>query len=176
MMVTAIVLLAVLGTGLVALDWGQMRQALGQADWRLVPVALVFTAFSYGCLAYAFAVTSKLFGIRMSQRDLFEIGFVSFTLNHLLTFGGVAGYSLRVLLIKRRRQSIRDVLVASIFHSTFNNLMLLALFPIGLVYLFLSYPLARGAAISVATAVALLFLLVLLAAAVIFVKPLRVVV
>ena len=174
--VMAVVFLALLGIVIVAMDWGQVQQVLGQADWRLLAIALLFTAVSYGCLGYGFAVVSKLFGIRMSQRDLFEIGFVSFALNHLVAFGGTAGYSLRALLIKRRRQSIRDVLVASIFHSTFNNLMLLTLFPIGLVYLFLSYPLARGAAISVATAVALLFLLVLLAAAVIFVKPLRVVV
>ncbi len=173
MMATAIILLALLGTAMVALDWGQMRQALGHADWRLVPVALVFTAVSYGCLGYGFAVTSKLFGIRMSQRDLFEIGFVSFTLNHLLTFGGVAGYSLRVLLIKRRRQSIRDVLVASAFHSTLNNLMLLVLFSIGLVYLLLSYPLARGEGTGVGIAAALLSLLGAFVASVIFVQPLR---
>lgn len=176
LIVVSVALLALLGIVIVALAWEQVRQILGQADWRLVSITLLFTAVSYGCLGYGFAVASKLFGIRMSQRDLFEIGFVSFALNHLVAFGGAAGYSLRVLLIKRRRQSIRDVLIASLFHSTFNNLMLLTLFPIGLVYLFLSYPLARGEATSVATAVSLLFLLVLLAAVVIFVKPLRVVV
>ena len=173
--VLAIALLALLGLVIVALDWGQMRQALSQADWSLVPAALLFTAISYGCLGYGFAITSKLFGVRLSQRDLFEIGFVSFALNHLLTLGGVAGYSLRVLLIKRRRQSVRDVLIASVFHSTLNNLMLFTLFPIGLVYLLLSYPLAIGEGIGVGIAAALLFALAVLAPAVIFVKPLRVV-
>jgi len=176
MVVAAITLLALLGVVIVALDWGQLRQALSQANWSLVPVALLFTAVSYGSLGYGFAVTSKLFGVRLSQRDLFEIGFVSFALNHLITFGGVAGYSLRVLLIKRRRQSVRDVLVASVFHSTLNNLTLLALFPAGLIYLLLSYPLARGEGIGVGIAAALLFVLVVLAPAVIFVEPLRVVV
>src|SRR5215210_4140128 len=115
MIVLAIALLALLGVATVALDWGQVRQVLGQAEWRLVPVALLLTAVSYGCLGYGFAVTSRLFGVRISQRDLVEIGFVSFALNHLIALGGVAGYSLRVLLIKRRRRSVRDVLVASVF-------------------------------------------------------------
>lgn len=176
MIVLAIALLALLGVATVALDWGQVRQVLGQAEWRLVPVALLLTAVSYGCLGYGFAATSRLFGVRISQRDLVEIGFVSFALNHLIALGGVAGYSLRVLLIKRRRQSVRDVLVASVFHSTFNNVMLLALFPIGFIYLLLSYPLTRGESISVGIAAALLFVLFVLATAVIFFKPLRVVV
>jgi glycosyltransferase 2 family protein len=158
----AVLLLAVLGLVTIAWDWGQVRQALGQADWRLVPIALLFSALSYACLAYGFVVISRLFGVRISQRLLFEVGFVSFALSHLVASGGVAGYSLRFLLIKKRGLPVKEVVVASLFHSTLNNLLLFALLPIGLVFLLLNHPLPKGEVIDIGLAAGLLFVLVVL--------------
>lgn len=167
--IIAVSLLALLGVVTVALDWGQVHQALAQADWRLVPAALLFSALSYACLAYGFVVISRLFGVKGSQRDLLEIGFVSFALGHLVTTGGVAGYSLRMLLIKKRGMPVKEVVVASLFHSTLNNLFLFALVPIGLVFLLLNRPLAsKGEAISVSLVAGLLFVLVILVVLVVF--------
>jgi uncharacterized protein (TIRG00374 family) len=175
--IIAVSVLALLGVITVALDWGQVHQALAQADWRLVPVALLFSALSYVCLGYGFVVISRLFGVMGSQRDLFEIGFVSFALGHLVTTGGVAGYSLRMLLTKKRGMPVKEVVVASLFHSTLNNLFLFALVPIGLVFLLLNHPLAsRGEAISIGLAAGLLFILVILVSLVVFSESLRAVV
>jgi uncharacterized protein (TIRG00374 family) len=165
---TAVVVLVLLGIAVAALDWGQVRQVLGQADWRLVPIALVFTALSYGCLSYSFAMTGRIFGVRMGRRDLFEVGFVSYALNHLVASGGTAGYSLRILLIKRRGLPVRDVLAASFFHSTLNNLLLFVLVPIGFIYLLINRSLSGSAAVSVGIVASLLLLLVVLATAVFF--------
>ena len=121
MLAIAIVLLALLGIVVVVLDWEQVRQVLGRADWGLGAITLLFTAFSYVCLSYSFAMTSRIFGVRMGRRDLFEVGFVSYALSHLVASGGTAGYSLRVLLIKRRGLPVRDVLAASLFHSTLGS-------------------------------------------------------
>ena len=172
-LVTAVVLLALLGIVVVALDWEQVRQVLGQADWRLVPIALLFTAVSYGCLSYSFAMISGIFGVRMSRRDLFEVGFVSYALSHLVASGGTAGYSLRILLIKRRGLPVRDVLAASLFHSTLNNLLLFILVPVGLVYLLANRSLPGAAAVGVGIAAGLLFFLVVMVAAVFFVGTFR---
>jgi uncharacterized protein (TIRG00374 family) len=169
----AIVLLALLGTVVVALDWGQAQQVLGQADWRLVLVALLLTAVSYGCLSYSFAAVSRIFGIRMGRRDLFELGFVSYALSHLVASGGTAGYSLRVLLIKRRSLPVRDVLAASLFHSMLNNLLLFILVPVGLVYLLTNHPLPRNTAIGIGAIAGMLLFLIVLVAAVFFVGPFR---
>jgi uncharacterized protein (TIRG00374 family) len=173
MLVAAIVLLVLLGIVVAALDWGQVRQVLGQADWRLVPVTLLFTAVSYGCLSYSFAMVSEIFGVRMGRRDLFEIGFVSYALSHMVTSGGMAGYSLRVLLIKRRGLPVRDVLAASFFHSTLNNLLLFVLVPVGFVYLLTNRSLSGSTAVGVAIVASLLLLLVLLVATVFFVETFR---
>lgn len=173
LLVIAIVLLALLGVIVVALDWGQVRQVLGQADWKLVPVALLFTGVSYGCLSYSFAITSRIFGVRMGRRDLFEVGFVSYALNHLVASGGTAGYSLRILLIKRRGLPVREVLAASLFHSTLNNLLLFILVPVGFVYLLTNRSLSGSTAVSVGVVASLLFLLIFLVAAVFFVRVFR---
>lgn len=166
--VGAVLLLAVLGMVIMAWNWDQVRQVLGQADWRLVPVTLLFSVLSYFCLTYGFVLISRLFGVRMSQRLLFEIGFVSFALGHLVASGGVAGYSLRFLLIKKRGLPIKGVVVASLFHSTLNNLFLFALVPVGLVFLLLNYPLPKGEVIDIGLAAGLLFVLVVLVVLVIF--------
>jgi uncharacterized protein (TIRG00374 family) len=169
----AIVLLALLGTVVVALDWGQAQQVLGQADWRLVLVALLLTAVSYGCLSYSFAAVSRIYGVRMGRRDLFELGFISYALSHLVASGGAAGYSLRVLLIKRRSLPVRDVLAASLFHSMLNNLLLFILVPVGLVYLLTNHPLPRNTAIGIGAIAGMLLFLIVLVAAVFFVGPFR---
>ena len=173
MIITAIGVLVLLGIAGVALDWGQVQQVLGQSDWRLVPVALLFTALSYGCLSYSFAMTSRIFGVRMGRRDLFEVGFVSHALNHLVASGGTAGYSLRILLIKRRGLPIRDVLAASFFHSTLNNLLLFILVPVGFAYLLANRSLSGSTAVGVGVVAGLLLLLVVLATAVFFVGNFR---
>lgn len=172
-LVTATVLLVLLGIVAVALDWVQVRQVLGQADWRLVPIALLLTAVSYGCLSYSFAMISKIFGVRMGRRDLFEIGFVSYALSHLVASGGTAGYSLRILLIKRRGLPVRNILAASFFHSILNNLLLFVLIPASFVYLLTNRTLSGSTAVGVGLAASLLFFLVVLMATVFFIGPFR---
>lgn len=169
----SVLLLTMLGVVILAWNWGQVRQVLGQADWKLMAVALVFSALSYICLTCGFVLISRLFGVQMGQRLLFEIGFVSFALGHLVASGGVAGYSLRFLLIKKRGLPIKGVVVASLFHSTLNNLFLFALVPIGLVFLLLNYPLSRDQVLDISLAAGLLFVLVVLVFLVIFSEPFR---
>lgn len=166
--VVAVALLALLGLAMVVLDLEEIRQVLGQASWKLVLVALLFTVLSYVCLSYSFAMVSRIFGVRMGLRDLFEIGFVSYALNHLVTTGGAAGYSLRMLLVKRRGLSIRDVFAASLFHSTLNSLFLFGLVPVSLVYFLTARSLSGDAALGVGVVAGLLLLLVVLVAAVLF--------
>jgi uncharacterized protein (TIRG00374 family) len=114
-----------------------------------------------------------IFGVRMGRRDLFELGFISYALSHLVASGGTAGYSLRVLLIKRRSLPVRDVLAASLFHSMLNNLLLFILVPVGLVYLLTNHPLPRNTAIGIGAVAGMLLFLIVLLTAVFFVGPFR---
>jgi uncharacterized protein (TIRG00374 family) len=165
--------LVVIGLLVVVLDWREVRKILGGTNWRLVPLALLFTAASYACLSFAFALVNRLFGIRMKRRDLAEIGFVSTILNHLLSTGGAAGYSVRFLLMGAQGATLKDILAASLFGSYFNSLGMLALLPVGLVYLFVKHPLSKGAATGVGVGAVLLVIVFFLATALVFVRSLR---
>lgn len=168
-----IALLVLLGVIVIASSWGGIHKVLGQADWRLLPVALLLTAVSYACLSLSFAISSGVFGVQMSPKDLFYVVFVSYALDYLMASAGTAGFSIRILFFKRRGLPIRDILTASLFHSALNNLILLVLIPVGFVYLILNHPLPRSMFVGVGLAAGLLFVLVVLAALVIFVSGVR---
>ncbi|HVO68462.1 MAG TPA: flippase-like domain-containing protein [Aggregatilineaceae bacterium] len=172
-LVGIVVVLVLLGIFLVALDWRKAQHVLKQANWHWVGVALLFTAVSYVCLSYGFAVACRIFGITLRQRDLLEVGFISNVLNNLLSAGGAAGHSVRLIVMQRRGSAPADILAASLFHTYFNTLMLLILFPIGLGYLLVSHTLKGGAVIGVAMIGALAVLLAVLATAVVFSRPTR---
>ena len=142
----AILIIAiVLSAGLfVVLDWGEFAPVLEQADWKPVLLALLLTVISYICVSDAFALVNKLLGIQVSRRDLVEIGFVTTVLNHILTTGGVAGYSVRYLMMRKHGVSLKDVLAASILHFYLTSLDMLAMLPVGFLYLLLNTRLPAG--------------------------------
>lgn len=174
LLVGTILMLVLLGALVVALDWREVRGLVGEVDWELAPLALLFTAISYACLSYGLAAVYRIFGIRMGQRDLLEIGFVSIVLNQLITVGGLAGLSLRVLLMRQRGLATADIVAPSLFHSYFNNLAMFSLLPVGLVHLLVSYPLSPGQAIGVGVVAGVVALFLVLASLVVFSTSARV--
>jgi uncharacterized protein (TIRG00374 family) len=173
LVISIVVSLALIGLLVVLLDWRQVHKILGEADWKLAPLALLFTAISYACLSVNFATASRIFGIRMRRRDLSAIGFVSINLNYLLSSGGAAGYSVRFLLMREQGAALRDIVAASLFDTYLGSLGLLALLAIGLSYLLAKHPLSPGATVAVAIAAVLLVALFVAATAVVFVRSLR---
>jgi uncharacterized protein (TIRG00374 family) len=176
LMLGVFVALILVGMAAVALDWRQLHRVLRQADWGWVAVALGFTAISYLCLSYGFAIACRVFGIGINQRELLEVGFISNVLNNLMTSGGAAGYSLRLLVMRQRGQSISDIMAASLFHSYFNTLALLTLLPIGLTHLLATHSLAAGEIAGIAGVVLIAALALILASAVMFSSAVRIVV
>ncbi len=167
--VIAVVLLAVL---VVVLDWKDVRQIADRADWRFTLVALAFTAASYICLTLSYAVLNRFFGIRVRWRDLYYIGFTTSTLNNILAFMGAAGHSLRLVMIGNRGKP-GEVLAASIFHSYLNNITMLALLPLSLLWLVAVRHVSGAGAISLGLISVLLIFLFLIATAILFLSPLR---
>jgi uncharacterized protein (TIRG00374 family) len=172
-LVGVLLAVALLGIFVVALDWRKAQHVLRQANWQWVAVALLFTALSYTCLTVGFAVACRIFGITMGRRDLLEVSFVSNVLNNLLTTGGAAGYSVRLIVMQRRGSALSDILAASLFHTYFNTLMLLILFPVGLGHLLVSHTLKGGAVIGVAVIVALAAMATVIATAIVFSRSMR---
>lgn len=127
--------LIVIAVVVVGLDWRETREVLDEADWAWLSLALLVSAISYYFFSEGFVAASRVFGINMPYLDLLEISFISNVLNNMMTSGGAAGYSLRVIVMKRRGPySTADILTASLFHSYFNTLLMLSLLPVGLGY------------------------------------------
>lgn len=142
-----IIIITLFGIVLVASDWQEMRQVLTQADWRYLPLVLLFTFLSYSFYSYAYAVVAKMLGIQMRKRELTEVCFISTVVNHVLTTGGVVGYSLRYLLMKMYKVSLKEVLTSSILHYYLTSLDMLTFLPLSFIYLLLHANTPRGVVI-----------------------------
>ncbi len=167
-----ILTITVLGVVLVALDWQDMRQVLTDADWRYLPLVLFFTFLSYAFYSYAYAFVSQMLGIPMRKRELAEVCFISTVVNHVLTSGGVVGYSLRYLLMKMYNVTLKDVLTSSFLHYYLTSLDMLTFLPICFIYLMLNAAVPRGAAIALGL-MTLLFSLLLILITLLVVFPSR---
>jgi uncharacterized protein (TIRG00374 family) len=156
-----IIVITLVGVVLIAFDWKNMRSVLAQTDWHYLPAALLFTFFSYLPYSYAYAIVSQMMGIRMGKRELTEVCFMSTIVNHVLTSGGVAGYSLRYLLMKMYGVSLKDVLASSLLHYFLTSLYMLTFLPLTFIYLLLHVQVPRGIAIALGI-MTLLFGLILI--------------
>lgn len=168
MAVVLVVVAAVVVIFLVTVDREEILTALSEADARPLLAALGFMALSYFCVGYSFSLVSRAIGIRMSKRDLTEVGFVSVILNHVVSTGGVAGYSLRYLLMNGQGVLLKDVLSASVIHFYLTSLDMLIMLPVGSVYLLANARVARGVMIAIGTMTALFFIVALLATLLVF--------
>jgi uncharacterized membrane protein YbhN (UPF0104 family) len=108
--VVVFVLLAVL---IVFLDWDQVQQIIGKAQWQLTLAALLFTIISYLCLSFGYVLVNRVFGIGIGWWKLFEVGIVSTTLNNILGFVGAAGHSLRVELTHFMHEFLNPLIFAA---------------------------------------------------------------
>lgn len=173
LLLVIIIIVVLIGVIFVASDWDDFRKVISEADWRMILPALAFTSISYLCVGYSFAIVARLLGIQMSRRDLTEIGFVTVILNHIITTGGVAGFSLRYLLMEPFGVKMRDVLSSSLLHFYLTSMVMIAILPINFIYLLNHATLPKGIAILIGFATFILVIISITGALLLFVTPVR---
>jgi uncharacterized protein (TIRG00374 family) len=171
--IVAIVTVILVGVLLVVLDWKEVNRLIGQANWKLTVIALLFTIFSYGFLSFAFVEITKLFGIHVRALDLMEISYVGTTLDNIMAFAGTAGLSLRLLLLQRRGVPLNKATAIAIFNSYLVGLVMLCLLSISLIFLLANKSVHGGAAVGTGLSVGILVCLFILATAIVFSKFIR---
>jgi hypothetical protein len=139
-----ILILTAIGLVLISSDWQEMRQVITRADWRYLLLVILFTFFSYAFYSYAYAVVAKTLGIPMRKRELGIICFISTAVNHVISTGGLVGYSLRYLLMKMYKVSLKEVLTSSFLHFYLTSLDMLTFLPLTIVYLMSHSTIPRG--------------------------------
>ncbi len=167
-----IILISVIGLILIASDWQEMRQVLLNADWRHLLAVLLFTIFSYAFYSYAYAMVARTLGIGMRKRELAEVCFISTVVNHVISSGGVVGYSLRYLLMKMYHVSLRDVLTSSFLHYYLTSLDMLTFLPICILYLMYQTYVPRGIIVALGV-MTLIFGLLLVLGTILVIFPSR---
>lgn len=171
--VLPILVMIVLASLVVIFDWKEVRQVFGQADWMMTIIALLFTAVSYVVLSLSYVMVNRLFGIELGWRPLLAIGFVSATMNNMVTFLGLAGHSLRVVLSQGRLATPGQVTAASIFHALLHNMMMFILPAAGLTGLAINRTLTGERAVALLISAGFLIVLIGLVTLVMFYSPLR---
>ncbi|MDA0263419.1 MAG: flippase-like domain-containing protein [Chloroflexi bacterium] len=154
-----------------ALDWHEAGRVLADADWRWIAGALLLTALSYAAEACGYALVNRWFGIRLPIRDLIEIGMVSSTM--IASVGGLAGHSVRILLLTRRNVRRSQGVAPSLFHGYFQSLAFFLFIPGGLTYLLLTHPLDTHIAVIVGIGTAVLGVAFAITAVVFLYRPVR---
>jgi uncharacterized protein (TIRG00374 family) len=170
-----IVVISMVSIGLmvILLDLHEVRKLIGETNWKMIPWALLFTIVSYFCISYGFATMVQLFGSQIKLHDIASIGFISTVLNHLLSAGGAAGLSVRFLMMRDKTTTINTILGASLFHSYFTSMGMLALLPVGFVYILIHHSLTTAVTTSLVIAIILLACLFFLASDIVFNASLR---
>ena len=115
-----------------SLDKQQVAAIAKNASWSLVILATICSFASYLFICFALLLIGRAMGLRRVPAGTFMIvTFVSLTLNHIISLG-VAGYSARVLLLRRGGEAPGTVLAASLLHSYLTTLVMVSLLPVGL--------------------------------------------
>jgi len=163
-----IFIVLLVGVITVIAQFDEVLEVIQKADWHAIPGAIFFTFVSYLSMSISFALVCRLFAIRMPFRSCAEIGYVTNVLNHVITTGGVAGLSLRFILMGRQGVAIRDSIAVSMMHFYLASLDMMVMLPVGLFYLINNATLPREIMILLGTVSITLFFLAILATAIIF--------
>jgi uncharacterized protein (TIRG00374 family) len=162
--VVLVILMAVL-VAAVAANWASARRVLRAADWRLLAPALAVTALSYLCSSAAFGVAGR-------TTRLLLAGFVSMTVNNLITLGG-AGYSVGAILLRDRDTGLRDIAAASAFNMYLYFAVGTTCLPLSLLYVVAGRRLPQRAEAGIMLVVALGCLLAVLVNLAVFLPRFR---
>jgi uncharacterized membrane protein YbhN (UPF0104 family) len=119
-----LVALFLIAGALIALNWKEMRQVLGKANWFLLAPSFLFTALSYLCLGISLAIVFRVFQTKEDFSYLVRVGFVSNAAFYLLNVGGTTGVSLQYMLLKTRGLESENILAPSLFQLYCSGLML----------------------------------------------------
>jgi uncharacterized protein (TIRG00374 family) len=160
-------------TILIAVKWKEVSLVLAEATWQSTLVAVALCLASDACLSFGYVLVNRAFSIDMGSLALLEIGFVSSTLNNVMALGGAPAHSMRVMLIERRGVDSGEIVAASLFHSFASNVVILALFIVGLVSLMFGHVVLGRSPATLVFAMVVVVLLLILVIAIMVVRSLR---
>jgi len=86
---------------------------------------------SYLLIALSLKKILELLEIRLSFFEIFNISWVSTSINYVMSVGGIGGFTARIYLLKKKGISYSETIIVSIIHSFIMNLILMLFVLIG---------------------------------------------
>jgi uncharacterized protein (TIRG00374 family) len=123
---------------IVLVDFHKVRIALATANWKFVLIATVLAIISCLSTVSGYVYINKFLGLKIPGEKLFKIGFITITLNNLLTMGGAVGYGVRVALMREKDVSTSQIIFASLYYSILNFFCVSVFLAVSLFYLLFS--------------------------------------
>jgi uncharacterized protein (TIRG00374 family) len=89
-----------------------------RANWTYTSLAILFTMVTLFFQSYAYVLSNRMGGINAKFGRLFEVGFVSISLNNMVSIPlGLGEHSIRAALLVPHGHKFGDVTSASVFYS-----------------------------------------------------------
>jgi uncharacterized protein (TIRG00374 family) len=86
---------------------------------------------SYLLIALSLKKILELMDIRLSFFEIFNISWVSTSINYVMSVGGIGGFTARIYLLKKKGISYSETIIVSIIHSFIMNVILMLFVLIG---------------------------------------------
>lgn len=128
----AVVLVVLAGVFVGVADLREAGRLLDRTDWSWLLPALLLTAVSYVGTSAALVALCGPMGVEAPRGPMLRIAVISVAVNNLISFGGVAGYSLRAALSRPHGVATGHSLAMSLTHAYLNNLFMFLLLAAGL--------------------------------------------
>jgi uncharacterized protein (TIRG00374 family) len=170
--VIAIGVMLLVGAIIIFLDWNEVKQLPGKAEWNYLGIAFGFIAVSYLLEGISTVVVMKIFRVGLDKFYLLRLGLVSNVLSNLIAFP--ASMALRMLVLGRQGVTQSQTLSSSLLLAYFKNLVFYALIPLSLIYVIFTYPLVLGGVAIMILIIIILIIAIAIATIIVFHTRLRI--
>jgi phosphatidylglycerol lysyltransferase len=169
--IIAIGIMLLVGAVIIFLDWNQVKQLPGKAEWNYLGIALGFIAVSYILESVSMVVILRVFGVGLDKFYLLRLGLVSSVLSNLIALP--ASLALRLLVLGRRGVTQSQTVSSSLLISYFKNLVFYTLIPLSLIYVIFTYPMVFGGVAIMILIIIILVIAITIATIIVFNSSLR---
>ncbi|UCD70946.1 MAG: flippase-like domain-containing protein [Syntrophobacterales bacterium] len=112
-------------------DIRKMIRLSAKLDLYFLGLSFAAAFGSYLLIALSLKKILELMDIRLSFVEIFNISWVSTSINYVLSTGGIGGFTARVYLLKKKGISYSETIVISIIHTFIINVILMLFVLIG---------------------------------------------
>jgi uncharacterized protein (TIRG00374 family) len=125
-------------------DRNDFHELILKANYAYFPYIIIFSIGAICLSGVGYWLVADLFSIKVPFRKLFPIGVFTIVINNLMAFGGVAGFALRIFMLKKYKIQAKHVLASSFFHMYIYTIGITAFVPFSLLYIFRNYNLPEN--------------------------------